>query len=282
MHQEPFTKVFSNGIKVHGFQTGTVAVKKGHFGYSGSGILRFPSILFGKTWSKPVPIWVWLIETPHGKYLVDTGESSVYHNPGHFRNPIDRFVHHTILQINIDVEENIDRQLDRVHVAPEDVDVVILTHLHIDHTDGIRYFPRSEFLVSNTELAKPFGVPFSTFPGWFRANKISHTHTDLPFEGAYRLSEDLTIVSTPGHTFGHQSVLLSVDDVVLFFAGDATFNEHQVIHSQIGGINVSVNKSRKTLRRIKELSQQTHLVYLPSHDPDSGRRLLDLQKTVAE
>jgi glyoxylase-like metal-dependent hydrolase (beta-lactamase superfamily II) len=150
-----------------------------------------------------------------------------------------------------------------------------MTHLHVDHTDGIKYFPYSEFLVSAVEMGKPFGVPLSSFPSWFIPRQIKYVPSEKPFPGEYKLSDCLSIVSTPGHTFGHQSVMLEVDECHILFAGDTTFNEAQLLHHQLGGICVSLQGARGTLSNIRSFSRTTRLIYLPSHDPKSGERLLN-------
>jgi len=165
--------------------------------------------------------------------------------------------------------------LQSVGLRPKDIDAVLMTHLHVDHTDGIKYFPHSEFLVSAVEMGKPFGVPLSSFPSWFIPRQIKYVPSEKPFPGEYKLSDCLSIVSTPGHTFGHQSVMLEVDGYYILFAGDTTFNEQQLLQHQCGGISVSLQGARSTLGNISAFSRATRMVYLPSHDPKSGERLLN-------
>jgi glyoxylase-like metal-dependent hydrolase (beta-lactamase superfamily II) len=274
-------KTFSNGVEVYGFQTGSVQVKQEHFQYSGGGLLRIPRILLGTRWAPVMPIWVWLLKTPAGNYLVDTGESTSFYDPDHFPNKEEGFVNRRILRIEIARENEIDAQLQSVGLHPKDIDAVLMTHLHVDHTDGIKYFPHAEFLVSAVEMGKPFGVPLSSFPSWFIPRKIKYTPSDKPFAGEYKLSDTLSIVSTPGHTFGHQCVMLEVDGCHILFAGDTTFNEEQLLHNQFGGISVSLQGARGTLSNISAFSRNTRLIYLPSHDPKSGERLLKNDFTIA-
>ncbi|MEL6670812.1 MAG: N-acyl homoserine lactonase family protein [Bacteroidota bacterium] len=271
------SKTFENGIKVHGFRTGTVAVTPEHYAYSGLGLLRIPQILFSRRFLDDMPIWVWVIETRHGNYLIDTGESIRFYEDDHFGDKRDAFVNRRILRIKIQEKEQINYQLKKVGLSPEQMDAVILTHLHIDHTDGIGFFPEQEFFVSRLEWEKPVGAPFSTFPSGFKPSQILHEKTALPFAGAYQFSEEITLLSTPGHTFGHQSVLLNVGSHMIMFAGDATFSEAQMLRGEIGGISISPRQARETVSKIQAFSQEVELIYLPSHDPESGLRLQKLQ-----
>lgn len=275
------SKTFNNGIKVHAIQTGTVAVTWEHYAYSGWGLLRIPKILLGRKFTPEMPIWVWLIETPYGNYLIDTGETSDFYLPDHFPNSSENYINRRILRINIAEEKNIDQQLNQIGISPEKIDAVIMTHLHVDHTDGIRFFPKSEFFIPGKDWEKPFGVPLSTFPKWFNGHKVQYDQSDLPKIESYELSMELRIISTPGHTLGHQSVLLEVDGNHILFAGDMTFSEKQLLDRKIGGINLDLEKSRRTIDAILDVSRQTNLVYLPSHDPESGNRLANLSFTKA-
>lgn len=275
----PITKDLGQGYRVHGFQTGTVTVSSEHAQYSGGGLLRIPKILAAKNWMDPVPIWAWAIETPHGNFLVDTGETPDYFQPGHFRDPLDHWVHHRILKLDITENQRIDRQLAEVGLAVDQVDAVLMTHLHLDHVDGIRHLKKGTFLVPRTDWNKPIGVPKSVLPEWFEPDLITLNKTQLPFEGAYEVTPDIKLLATPGHTFGHQSVLLSVGNTHILFAGDVCFNEGQFLREEIPGISIQIGKSRDTLRRIKQLASEVDLVFLPSHDPESGERLLKLRAT---
>lgn len=273
------TKTFSNNVKVHALQTGNVNVKKEHFQYSGNGILRFPKILFSNNWNGEMPIWTWVIETNSGNYLIDTGESIDFYNSNHFKTKTENFIYRKMLQFNVKREEEIDQQLKKIGLSTNSIDAVILTHLHLDHVDGVKYFYDSKFLVSKIDWDNPSGVPTGKFPKWFKPELILCEKSNDEFRRSYSISKNIKLISTPGHTIGHQSALLNIDNYFILFAGDMTFSEQQLLYCEVGGINMNITKSKNTIKEVQNFSNQVNLIYLPSHDPKSGERLAKLKIT---
>lgn len=98
-------------------------------------------------------------------------------------------------------------------VSPDDVNIVILTHLHTDHTgwaaiDGKPGFPNARYLFPEqdwtTFTAQPDGlVPLDALRPLVDAGKV-----DL-VSGERIVTPEVTIIPTPGHTPGHQSVIIA-------------------------------------------------------------------------
>jgi N-acyl homoserine lactone hydrolase len=101
---------------------------------------------------------------------------------------------------------------------PRDVVCVINTHLHFDHIGGNRLFPGVPIHVQRLELAGPYDPPeWVDFPG---ANYIQH-------DGEAEVLPGIRLLPTPGHTPGHQSVLVDTADGLVVIGGDVayTFDE---------------------------------------------------------
>jgi glyoxylase-like metal-dependent hydrolase (beta-lactamase superfamily II) len=117
-------------------------------------------------------------------------------------------------------------------LAPEDIDLVVNTHLHFDHAGGdtergpdgaIRpSFPRAVYVIQKAEWETGLHPPardrdsyvqadFEPLAAWGRLRLA---------EGEAPLAEGLTVIPTPGHTAGHQSIWLQAGGTTVLFAGD--------------------------------------------------------------
>jgi N-acyl homoserine lactone hydrolase len=259
-----YTRVI-NGIRVHGLICGWAKVKRTHYQ---SGLNPFFA-LFDPTWTDWKPIFCWVIEHPEGTIVIDTGETFSA-NADYIENTqITGWVNRQITKFSIPEKCEVGAQLQLLGIQPGDVRWVVLTHLHIDHTGGLKYFPHAEIIVSHQEFIKPYGAVEQTHPSWFHPHLVGYFDDgDSCFEDVCNLTDarDVIIVPTPGHTFGHQSVVLRTPGLNLFFAGDASFSFEQMRYEVVHRIHVDRRTARATLARIREYSLDNPITYLPSHD----------------
>ena len=271
-------------MKIHAVQTGTVRVKASQRVGRGRGPLRQVNVLLDGTWTEPLPIYAWAVETPEGVILVDTGETARTSEPDYF----PRWHPYFRLAVRLDVtpEQEVGPQLLKLGIRPEDVRTVILTHLHTDHAGGLHHFPRSEILVSDEELrlAKGFagqlrGYLPNRWPEWFAPRSIVFEPTSLgSFDRSQRVTSDGTvvIVPTPGHTPGHVSVIAVDGDISYFLAGDTTYTQQSLVEGRVDGVSPSEAVSLRTMQTIVQYARNQPTVYLPTHDPGSEDRLANV------
>lgn len=264
-------------VTLHMINTGWVKTKRRHKEFSGPGMLALPAIFQDHNWTDFMPIYVWAIEHKSGVILVDTGESIRSADPTYFE--CDRLTG-LYYQSNLafEVIDPLPVLLSRVGIRTEEVTTVVLTHMHSDHTGNLDPFSHSKFLVSDYSLNhSERGSLVCRWPGWFRPEGVKYKSGGiLAFPKTQSITDDdvLLLVETPGHTLGHQSLLLKWDEErFLFLAGDTTFNLDQLERGAIPGINISRGKSARTRDQILESMQGGKLIYLPTHDPDNAQRL---------
>jgi N-acyl homoserine lactone hydrolase len=273
-------------IKIHAFSTGEGSVKRNFLAKKGPGPLSKLNILLGGQYADYMPIWVWVIEHPEGLIVIDTGEipeamDSDQHLAG--ESALNRYISRHTMRFRIADTEVLDRQFERLGLQLDRVQLVILTHLHLDHTDGLRFFPKTEVVVGEVEWKHPYSPSSSTWPKGFRPRTLTYLPDQLPIFGAampLTQAGDLLYVPTPGHTRGHSSVLLRADEGDIFFAGDVTYTQQQLLLRQLPGVHQDYGLARNTYQKILDYAQQRPFLYLPSHDPEAGLRLVQKQFLV--
>jgi glyoxylase-like metal-dependent hydrolase (beta-lactamase superfamily II) len=134
--------------------------------------------------------------------------------------------------------------LDEIGVAPRDVDLVVQTHLHSDHlgwavtSDGVPVFPNARYVVQRAEVAaleeggSPL-VPYVVEPlrGTGQLHEVDGSEALI--EGPGRVGHRLETVATPGHTPGHQSVVVNDGAGHLIITGDALVHAVQLANPDV-------------------------------------------------
>jgi len=121
------------------------------------------------------------------------------------------------------VEENqhIEKQLAALGVRPEEIEIVIITHLHWDHTYNNDLFSKARFYLQKRELeysVAPLPIHKDTYFHW---PKYLKTEYQL-LEGDRQIVPGIQALFTPGHTPGSQSVAVETEAGVFVLIADLT------------------------------------------------------------
>jgi glyoxylase-like metal-dependent hydrolase (beta-lactamase superfamily II) len=237
-------------------------------------------VFFGRAWTDWLPISAWVIEHAEGMIVVDTGETARTSESGYFPRWQPYFK--LAVRMNVKPEDEIGPQMRASGLNPEAAWRVILTHFHTDHAGGILHFPNSEFLVSADEYqsARGFAGMLQGYlpqhlPEWFTPSPIQFEAEAFgPFEESHAVTKagDVVIVPTPGHTPNHVSVIVKVDGISYFLAGDTSYSEELLLNRHPDGLSFNVQAAIGTMDKILRYAEAEPTVYLPSHDPLSGDR----------
>lgn len=149
----------------------------------------------------PTVVNAYLVDHPAGPILCDTGV-------GHGSELIDRWyapVHH-----------DLDAALAEHGVRPRDVTAIVNSHLHFDHCGQNRRFPGVPVVVQRAELEEA-RRPRYTVADWVDFEGVVFDVLD----GPATVAPGVRVVPTPGHTIGHQSVVVDTDDGPVVLLGQA-------------------------------------------------------------
>jgi N-acyl homoserine lactone hydrolase len=151
-------------------------------------------------------------------------------------------------------------KLGDLHIYPNDIDTLILSHLHFDHIVNFGLFPHAEIVVHKEELEHvlrnkdDIAVPHEVLPSLFTRKITIVEGKIIPFD-------EMIIIHTPGHTPGHQSLLIEQDGRVIALAADAIKN---ITELKTGKVMMTRNME-DTLTSMQLIKEKAHLIY-PGHD----------------
>jgi N-acyl homoserine lactone hydrolase len=103
-------------------------------------------------------------------------------------------------------------------LSPADVRIVVNTHLHFDHCGQNAVFKHAPFYVQRGELARA-RLEETITSEWF---DFAGARFEL-LDGDAEIAEGVRVVATPGHTAGHQSVIVDTPDGGAVMIGDAAY-----------------------------------------------------------
>lgn len=251
----------------------------------GNRLTRLPRALAAKGDAVRMPCLSFVLRHPvAGLILVDTG----FHPDVLTRGAADFGVPLRIMFRGVKPEPvAFDAQLRERGVDPDEVTQVVMTHLHGDHTSGMRLLPRAEFVVSAEELrtargrgAASKGFVAAHLPGDARFRVVDVTRDGEPF-GPFARTVDLLgdgsvrLLSTPGHTPGHLSVLVeSENHGTVLIVGDAAYTRRSIDERILPLLTADDGAAQRTLNALHDYVQDhPATTVVPSHDPDAWRGL---------
>jgi N-acyl homoserine lactone hydrolase len=151
-------------------------------------------------------------------------------------------------------------QLDQLGVKPDDLRFVAVSHTHPDHIGNIELFPRAMLLVQKAEYEWPGPGGTARFAPEHPVTKLGGDH-DVFGDGS------VTIISTPGHTPGHQSLLVKLPKSgAVLLSGDAVHFKANWDDRRVPSINFDKEKTLASMQRIADLLAKENAQLWINHD----------------
>jgi len=196
----------------------------------------------------PFPVYGWVVRHPDGVLLVDTGI-------GTDNLTIDELYRPEVTPLA--------DSLATVGLTASDISAVIVSHLHFDHCGQLALLAAPVYLQAEEhEAAQSTGY---TVPDWavIREDRLRLVRGDE------EIAEGISLLSTPGHTPGHQSVVIEAADERVVLAAQCAFRAGELRSGQPAASNLHdetwEGAARDSLQRLRALAPFTAQL---SHDPE--------------
>jgi N-acyl homoserine lactone hydrolase len=152
-------------------------------------------------------------------------------------------------------------QLEAIHIKPSDIKLMAVSHSHPDHAGNIEMFPDTLMLVQRVEYE------------WAGSRQdtvaFSKKHPVKLIDGDYDVFGDgsLVLLSTPGHTPGHQSLLVRLPKTgSLILSGDVAHFTTSFDHRYVPDNNWSKQASLQSMDKIATIIKKEHAQLWINHD----------------
>jgi N-acyl homoserine lactone hydrolase len=220
-----------------------------------------------------LPIPAFLLEHPEaGPILIDTGLHELVATD--VAAALGRLAK-TIYTIEMEPSWAVPAQLRERGVDPADVALIVMTHLHYDHASGLSQFPGATVVVDEREWAAGRrgraleGYRAELFPGaagqdW-RTLPGREDEIDLLGDGS------IVLLSTPGHTPGHRSVVVRLGEGrELLLTGDAAYARRSIDEDLVPVITWRDDPYRASLARLRAwIEAHPDAPVIAGHDEDA-------------
>ncbi len=147
--------------------------------------------------------------------------------------------------------------LQGIGIRPEDIDIVIFTHLHYDHCGNFALFRKAEFYAGSKEISSLKHDANGTVLNKHTAEELKRVKLKDVFD--LKISE-LKAINTPGHTRGSICILYSGKEGNVLFSGDTLFR------AGYGRTDLPTSVPSELEKSIKKLNKIDYKILCTGHD----------------
>lgn len=229
-----------------------------------------PALPVDKARDITIPVSMWVLDHPKGLVVFDTGNNvAITENCKAYWAPSNC----DFLKPSQKRADVIDMQLKKLGYSADKVKVVVTSHTHLDHVGNIEMFPNAIHVFQKKELYQgwwPEKFQGRSTPGSFVMADLDNARefNYLELNGDYDLFGDGTVMvlSTPGHTIGHQSMKVKLPQSgTIIISQDAIWMQEN-LDGYPAGLNYSVKDYTDSVNRLKFMRDLEGAQLFMAHD----------------
>jgi glyoxylase-like metal-dependent hydrolase (beta-lactamase superfamily II) len=216
-------------------------------------------------------IHTWVVRTPRHTVLIDTATGN--EKPRPFAPPLNKLHEPYLERMNV------------IGVTPDQVDFVLMTHLHADHVGWntrlvngrwLPTFPRARYFMSKREhefFASPANRQNSRYCVYEDSilPVIAAGQAEFVEAAGKPVVEGFRFLSTPGHSLDHMSIAFQSQGEEAIFGGDVLHHPLQVHFPQLNSIYCEfADQAHNSRRWMLDYAAERQAVYFSSHFPENS------------
>lgn len=212
------------------------------------------------------PCSMFLLDTPQGKILYDGG---IY--PGGIRAKSVSYRYQTR-------QQTLEEQLALCGTTVDEINMVILSHMHYDHAGNLFLFPHAEVVVSKTEYGHAWKMV--TNPGDLVDNAYCRADFDVPvkkwtlLEGDTEIVPGVEAVMLPGHTPGLMGLVVHLEEKTFILPQDCLYTARNFGPPAVrSGLVSSEEDFYRSAEKVRKLQEKYNAEIIYGHDMEQHEKL---------
>jgi glyoxylase-like metal-dependent hydrolase (beta-lactamase superfamily II) len=178
----------------------------------------------------------------------------------------------------VERSSDLEKSLSELDLTPEDIHLVLLTHLHADHAGGVikingdgkklPRFPNARYVVQLEEWNEAMHPDERTSATYFTSNLKVLEQEDLLelVDGEDEVATGVRLIKTGGHTPGHQAVLIEDKDNKMICPGDVIPSTYHLRLPYVAAVDLYPRETMEQKRRFLQMCTDDGWLLAFDHD----------------